>query len=110
MNKYKNIVNKKRISPTTVRCFYHFFRTQWMKKKMHRIENYHLYCNDRPYELAYKRLMIHNKKASSLLYFYFVLFLYDFVVEFHLEEKLLKITFSMVFALHENFILYDNHN
>lgn len=54
--------------------------------------------------------MIHNKKASSLLYFYFVLFLYDFVVEFHLEEKLLKITFSMVFALHENFILYDNND
>lgn len=50
------------------------------EKKMHRIENYHLYCNDRPYELAYKRLMRHNKKASSLLYFYFVLFLYDFVV------------------------------
>lgn len=80
------------------------------EKKMHRIENYHLYCNDRPYELAYKRLMRHNKKASSLLYFYFVLFLYDFVVELHVEEKLLKITFSMVFALHENFILYDNHD
>lgn len=54
--------------------------------------------------------MIHNKKAASLLYFYFVLFLYDFVVELHLEEKLLKITFSMVFALHENFILYDNND
>ena len=87
-----------------------FFPNTMDEKKMHRIENYHLYCNDRPHELAYKRLMSHNKKASSLLYFYFVLFLYDFVVELHLEEKLLKITFSMVFALHENFILYDNHD
>lgn len=87
-----------------------FFLNIMDEKKMYCIENYYLYCNDWLYELVYKWLMRYNKKVFSLFYFYFVFFFYDFVVELYLEEKFLKIMFSMVFVLYENFILYDNYD